>query len=155
MGSTWPCLRSGKLQPFVTQKCFCSQTRDKAFATVLFGVTERILSNTDGNLIVIYDDLEALEEDDMDPFCLSAALNAICEEAASEFINFLNASLENHKYGDKEIRIMNPRSSYVFSNCQDEDYHQRAELLVDSDHVADAEEVTKDDESVVSQPENP
>ena len=95
--------------------------------------------DADGYLSVLPEDLEALEGDKIEPFSLSTALTALCENAAAEFIAFLNVSLEDLKYGKEELRIINPNFKYSIPNCLDENFLLRVDHLGDGDsNVSDA-----------------
>ena len=152
MGSAWPCLRSGSLQHMLSQRCCCNQTRDAAFANLLLGVMGRLLSDSDGRLTVLSEDLETLEEEKIKPFWLSTTLIALCENAAFEFVDNLNVTLVDLKYSEEEVKIITLNIRYTSSNCLDANCLPMVDHLGGRDsNVSDAEEDAEEYRSAQSE----
>ena len=82
LGSAWPCLASGKMQHLLTTECCCCQTRDETMANLLFGTTQRLLTDPEGHPKDVFDNLRVTDGDDGEPFNLATALSAMAEEGS-------------------------------------------------------------------------
>ena len=131
MNSAWICTATGGLQFMQATDCCCPisnsknvavvRGRNKSIAELLFGVMDRLKSDTEGG----FSTLPVNDGTELDghykPFQLASVLTALCQFATPEVVAFLKENPSGPKMEQERLELMltsiNPGASLSLPEC--------------------------------------